>query len=203
MTTTPKPTAAEHERVLAFFQSEEACAFGDDLTKALCYLDLKAQLAESERAREALAAAIRDAADEDATVEDYFELADAVLRLFAAADATEPLVTSDNEPPVPLPEVLPAKTRWWTETLESARFDPKLAGGRYVFSDGTTLRPSVIDWSHYRAQQRAAEPSPQPGGFLDALTRRVAELEGRAEAAEESIDRIFARIEREERAKFP
>jgi hypothetical protein len=94
------------------------------------------------------------------------DMADAVLRLFAEAPPVdEPLVTSDNEPPVPLPEVLPVGTR--------TRYG-SIADGAVVLKEGShywgwwnkdtdrerCANADQIDWSHYRAQQRAAEPTP-------------------------------------------
>ena len=123
------------------------------------------------------------------------------------AEAAALLVSSsETEEPSPLPEVLPAKTRWWTETLEAGTYDPGYR--RYRFSDGCTLDPKFIDWAYYRAQQ---QPAATPGPTLESLDARLREVETQVrvtrrlaqlpygDPAHEHFTNAAERIEREER----
>lgn len=101
----------------------------------------------------------------------------------ARAEAKEvaqpsPLVTSDNEPPVPLPTSLPIGTRVVFSPTQVATATAELLlnhnehrkpfyQGEVRWHDTNTSSTldagwtlAHIDWSHYRAQQRAAEPAP-------------------------------------------
>lgn len=169
MTTTPKPTAiCACIRVTydpidhgdgRFSERWRCLACGGCFNRQGHIDRLTAQLAESERAREALRAAVVRVLHGDTNLED----ADAVLRLFAEA------VTSDNEPPVPLPEVLPAGTR--THECGGFAFETEATltmewcnrpHYRTMHPTGQVgiFEASEVDWAHYRAQRRAAEPTP-------------------------------------------
>lgn len=140
----------------------------------------------------------------------------------AAASPVSSSTEQPNEPPVPLPEVLPVGTRADAGgadvvSLGEARLERRAGLDPVYWAEWDTGKGFVhtddIDWSHYRAQQ----PKPEPARFslppnhdralreLDARLREV-ELQGRVtrRLVEESSNRDWyrdrvERIEREER----
>lgn len=65
-----------------------------------------------------------------------------------AATAVSLGLASDNEPPVPLPDVLPAGQLWrGGAQVQPTRSEARLV---YLFPDDSRVSPLDIDWNHYR-----------------------------------------------------